>query len=374
MIMPQLKPIISVALVFLFVLPGKISGQPIAVNPGVDTTDQDIRSVIALWTSYLSSNPTKDNSKDSPFWADTEKSKFTNVDQLLYAISTDIRTYSMGNPTILYVKPNHDLFEIKTLFSWTDSAGMIYASCITSVFAKKEKDQYKLYNALTVNAAKWKTQKTGNITFHFPPSHTFDANKANSLLQSVNDLIKQWNLKAIPVDYYFADTYEEVEILRGLDYCAGMGNKDRPSGMSDVGSNTVFAGGLGENYFHEVVHLYMNRLFPKSPLVEGLAVFYGGSLGHDLKWHLSRLNGYLDQHPGINLYEPYKYWYMDNYTNPNSTIQGLLCLIAYKNGGLDKLKKLMLYEDMYAAMEKEFGVSKEQLNDYLREQIKAFKN
>jgi hypothetical protein len=192
-------------------------------------------------------------------------------------------------------------------------------------------------------------------------------------LYSIDDLIKLWNIKPIPIDYYFADAYEEVEHLRGLDYSIGMGNKDKPSGMSDIDNNTVFAGGLGENYFHEVVHIYLNKLFPKSSLVEGLAAFYGGSMGHDLKWHLTRLNDYLNHHTEINLNDLEKFWYMDNLTNPNSTIQGLLCLMAYKNGGLDKLKKLMSYQDTYIAIEKEFGIKRDVLNEYLRRQINANK-
>jgi hypothetical protein len=370
----QHRNIIILTISILFTVTIKTFGQQVTINAGVDTTDHKIKAVITLWTNYLKSKPDKDNIKDSPFWADTEKKKFSKVDQLLNAVNSDVSTYLMGNPTILYVKPKHDFFEIKTLFSWTDSLENVFVLCIASVFSKKENKQYKLYNALTVNSKNWKTENIGSVTFHFPQSHTFDKNEASKLLQSIDGLIKQWNLQTIPIDYYFADTYEEIQHLRGLDYSIGMGNKDKPSGMSDQETKTVFAGGLGENYFHEVVHIYLNKLFPKSPLVEGLAVFYGGSMGHDLKWHLTRLNDYLNQHPEINLNDLKKFYYMDNFTNPNSTLRGLLCYIAYKNGGLDKLKKLMSYKDTYSAIEKEFGIKKDGLNEYLRQQINANKN
>jgi hypothetical protein len=170
------------------------------------------------------------------------------------------------------------------------------------------------------------------------------------------------------------DTYEDIQHLRGLDYCAGMGNRDKPSGMADLENNNVFAGELGENYFHEMVHIYLNRVFPKSPFVDGLAVFYGGSMGHDLKWHLTRLSDYLSQHKEINLNDLEQFYYMDNFTNPKSTIQGLICDLAYKKGGLDKLKKLLSYEDIYTAIESEFRIKKGGLNEYLRQQINANKN
>jgi hypothetical protein len=370
----QHRHIILLTIVLFFTVATKIFAQQVAINPGVDTTDKDINAVTALWSNYLKSKPNKDNIKDSPFWADTEKKKFPKVDQLLNAISSDYPTYSMGRPTILYVKPQHGFYEIKTLFSWTDSSENVFAQCITSVFATKENEQYKLYNALTVNSKEWQTQTIGSVTFHFPQTHAFDKNEASKLLQSIDDLTKQWSLQSIPIDYYFADTYEAIQHLRGLDFCAGMGNKDKPSGMSDMEMNTVFSGGLGENYFHEVVHLYLNRQFPKSPLVEGLAVFYGGSMGHDLKWHLTRLSDYLSQHTEINLNDLEGFYYMDNFTNPNSAIQGLICYLAYKEGGLKKLKKLMSHADIYTALEKEFSIKKGNLNEYLRQQINANKN
>jgi len=368
------KHFIVLAIAIFFTTAIKTFAQQSTINAGVDTTDHDIKAVITLWTNYLQSKPNKDNIKDSPFWADTEKKKFSKVDQLLNAISSDYPTYSMGSPTILYAKAKQDFYEIKTLFNWTDSLESVYASSITSVFAKKENGQYKLYNALTLNSKNWKTEKLGSVTFHFPPSHTFDKKEAGKLLQSIEDLTKQWSLQIVPIDYYFADTYEEVEHLRGLDYAIGMGNKDKPSGMADIETKTVFAGGLGENYFHEVVHIYLNRLFPESSLVEGLAVFYGGSMGHDLKWHLTRLNDYLNDHTEINLNDLGKFWYMDNLTNPNSTIQGLLCYVAYREGGLNKLKELMSYTDTYIAIEKVLGIKKDGLDKYLRQQIKANKN
>lgn len=366
---------ISILRLFLFIsITNNIFAQHIAINNGIDTTDLNIKTVIKLWTNYLNSNPNKDNIKDSPYWANTEKEKYPKVDQLLNSINSEIPTYLMGQPTILYVKPKHDFFEIKTLFSTIDSLEHVYALCITSVFAKKENEQYRLYNALTVNSSDWKSEKIESVTFHFSSSYTFNETEANKLIRSIHNLTKQWELQTIPIDYYFANTYEEIQHLRGLDYFIGMGNRDKPSGMSDPEARTVFAGGLGENYFHEVVHIYLNNLFPKSPIVEGLAVFYGGSLGHDLKWHLARLNDYLNQHPEINLNDFENYWYMDNFTNPNSTLQGLLCHIAYQQGGLNKLKKLASYENIYIAIEKELGVNKDGIDHYLRQQLQLNKD
>ena len=362
--------------IFLLLLTtwSNVTGQMIAINPGVDSTDTEIKSALLCWSKYVQSRPNKFKIKDSPFWAESEKTKYPNVDQLLNAIDSDAPTYSMGYPTVIYAKPKNGLIEIKTLIGWPDSLRTIYLSCIISVFVKKEKEEYKLYNSLTINTQTWDSQINGSVTFHYPPKHKFNRLKADSLLQSILELTNKWSLQPIPIDYYYADTFEEIQHLRGLDYWVGMGNKDKPSGMADLDTKMVFCGGLGENYFHEVVHIYLNPLFPKSPLLEGLAVFYGGSMGKKLEWHITRLNSYLKQHPEIDLTHFESFWHMDNYTNPTSTIKGLICDLAFEKGGLVKLKYLLSHDDINMAIVKEFNIQKEEIGKFLRDQIELNAN
>src|SRR5215467_13169552 len=172
-------------------------GQEIAINLGVDTTDKEAKTVIAVWTNYLKLKPNKENIKDCPYWAQSQKKKYPKVDQLLNSINTETSTYSMGNATIIYVKPKNDFFEVKTLFGWSDSLHNVYPLCITSIFLKKENGEFKLYNALTVNSHDWQIKKIRSVTFHFQKTHIFDKMKANKLLSSIYVLTKQWNLREI---------------------------------------------------------------------------------------------------------------------------------------------------------------------------------
>jgi hypothetical protein len=63
---------------------------------------------------------------------------------------------------------------------------------------------------------------------------------------------------------------------------------------------------------------------------------------------------------------------MDNYTNPNSSILGLLCETAYRKDGLKGLKRIMNYDSLDIIFEKEFGIKPEQKNDFLRNLINTF--
>jgi len=362
-----------IILFFTLFLTTNCYGQNVFINPGVDTTDAEIVKAITIWTNYLNSKPNPENMRTSSFWDETEKKKYPVVDQLYNSLG-NTPPYELGKPTILYVKPDSQFILIKTLFSYSDSLRHTIAWCITNVYVKKESPVYKLYNALSKNISTWLVRKMGSVTFYYQPTYKFNEAKATRLIQSINHLAEEWKLKKIPINYYIGETYEQLQKLRGLEYAAGMGNRTKPSGISDAQNKSVYCGGLGENYFHEVVHLYLNPLNTNSALNEGVAVFYGGSMGHTLKWHLKRLDNYLDNHPEINLNKVDDFYYMDNFTNPNSTIKGLLCYLAYKKGDVQQLKKLLKYENIDSAIENEFGIKKQDFDHFLREQIKLNKD
>jgi hypothetical protein len=167
-------------------------------------------------------------------------------------------------------------------------------------------------------------------------------------------------------------TSDELQILKGFDFALPMGNRDKPSGISGDTDNQVFCAGLGENYFHEVVHVYLNRLYPKSPLKEGLAALYGGSMGHDLKWHLKRVDAYLEEHQEADLNNIEDFWYPDSHKNPGSAIRGLICQVIYEKDGIQGLRRLMSYSSLKEIFRDELKVENENLNSYLRRLIKKY--
>src|SRR6185437_14019354 len=108
----------------------------------------------------------------------------------------------------------------------------------------------------------------------------------------------------------------------------------------------------------------------QSPLREGLAVFYGGSMGNELAWHIKRLNQYLAKHEEVDLDKMDDFYYMDNYTNPRSAIAGLLSMDAYKKNGIAGLKNIMAYTSLDDIFLKEYNVGKGGWNVLLRKMIR----
>lgn len=240
---------------------------------------------------------------------------------------------------------------------------------IISFVVKGENQQYQFISPVNYYKQNWQKRKIRNVEFVFPKSHTFNVKKADSLIKLVKKLEIEWRLKPIEIEYIFTDTYDEIQSARGFIYSIGLGNRDKPSGISNDVDNIIYSAGNGENYFHEFVHVYLNRLHPKSPLNEGLAVYYGGSMGKPLKWHIQRLKNYLNNHKEIDLNKYDDFGYLDNFTNPDSAIKGMLCNIVFKKDGMIGLKRLAAYESMDEVFEKEFKFDLKNLNKELRELI-----
>lgn len=341
------------------------------LNPGVDTSFPEVKSALSFYNTYLSEFKGKKIPDMTKYWS-RDEIKLRNIpDQFIYA-QNDFPLYSQGyRPTILYIRPTDKYVQIKTQFSITDSSKNIITMAVTNHYVAFDHDHLPYFlNPMTKNLTSWLNKTVRNVIFYYPKYHTFNPKRADSLISSVVKLEKEWGLQPIGIRYYLADDNDELYKLRGFDYALLMGNKKKPSGISDDKDKQVFCAGLGENYFHEVVHLYLNQLYPKSPIQEGLAVMYAGSMGHPVEWHLKRVNQYLIDHPDADLGKVGDFWYADPYTNPSSTIQGMICNIVYKRDGISGLKRLMLHTSYKDIFEKEFRVKSDQLNAFLRKTIK----
>ncbi len=341
----------------------------IYINPGVDTTDSNIKAAIKFYSNYIGEFKGRKLPDFSKYWSAEDCKKYSVPDPSVYGIGGDYPTYSMTTTkTIHYVKPlKNGIINLKMIGGWVDSLKNFEPMYITNHYLEKKADgNFKLIQPIQFFKNSWQTKKVESITYYYPKYHSFDKKKANNLIRQIRELQQQWGLSPIAIEYFFADTYDEIQLIRGFDFTMGIGNVDKPMGISNQKDHTVFCAGSGEDYFHEVVHIYLNPLHPKSPLNEGLAAYYGGSLGNPIDWHIARLKAYLNQHQEIDLNKLQDFYYMDNYTNPGSAIQGLLCKLAYQKDGITGLKRIMSYTSMNEVFEKEFKMNIKQLNTELR--------
>jgi hypothetical protein len=344
------------------------------VQPNVDTSDTAIKKVANTWRKYLASEP--DSVYDNPYWNKKEKQEYKIFDFLRsgYLHSAIYKGYQ---PILLAVTPEEDhYYQIKTAFL----SQLQTILCVANVYAKKVNGSYKLFNALPLNTKDWQKRTVGTVTYHFKKGAHLDEKEAKRMNDYAKFLQTLYRIKPIHVNYYIGKNLDELMKLDGLETYMGMGNPFKISGYSDVANGIIFSGGGGAYYPHEMTHIYVNRRFPNTNKVflEGIAVYYGGSMGHPLKWHLKRLNNYLHKRPEISLRNFFSFSYMDNYTNPQTIIGGLLLKLAFKKGGTAAGRKLMRagqsHSDFYEAVKDVFGVDRNHLNKFLRHKIKAAAN
>ncbi|MFC5046158.1 hypothetical protein ACFSTE_04680 [Aquimarina hainanensis] len=352
-----------------FILSTHVFAQKVTYNHIVDSTDTETKEVISLIENYL--NSTSKDQKENPFWNTEEQLNHKNFDFLESEFTPSLY---MGFPVhVLSIKFKNDVCQIKVQFSYYKEDGTPYILAIVNYIAKKENGRYKLYNALSHNKQQWNCTTVGVVDFYYPKYHSFNYQKAQKLTNFITAICKHFAVPIKPFEYFLADDYDEIQVLKGIDYYLGMGGKSIPGGKAT--DDKVYCGGLGEYYVHEVFHLQIGQHFPDKHFwtSEGIATFLGGSRGKDLSWHIKRTNRYLQQHPEIDLKEMLKLTNLDHQTSYHYVLGGLIAKKIWEKGGWDSLKDLMSSgvtdDNYYRAIEKNLEVKRTDLNAYIRAQL-----
>ena len=348
-----------------------ISSQNITWQTYIDTSDAEIRNVIEVFTNYVHSSP--DSLYDNPYWNESEKHEYTYFDFLEKEFQPSL---FMGFPVhILSIKSKRGWYQIKAQFSYCGENGIPVVLCIVNYFARKDRNgDYKLWNALTLNRMNWEHTRSGYVDFYYPSYHRFDSLKAAKLNDFVIDICRNLDVEPFPFEYYMADDFDEIQQLRGIDYWMGMGGEIKPTGRSWY--DKVYCSGMGENYFHEPYHILIDKYYPNKHywISEGMATYLGGSRGRSMDWHIRRANNYLLEHPEINLNNMLELATIDQYTDYRYVLGGLICKNVYEKGGWEMIKDFMnsgkTDEDYYRAIEKYLGVKREDLDTYLRTELR----
>ena len=348
----------------------------VSVHPLVDTSQADIRQAVAVWSAYLRARP--DSIRHSPFWIEAEQTQSPRFDLLEREFEPTLyRGYPIQILSVLGFPDG--FYQIKSLFGGNNPKGrspLIF--CIANVYARPDSSgKWLLYNALPINRARfWNSQQMGHVTYYFPPYHTFNKQKAKQLNQFIDNLCQQFNVPAKPVDYYLADTPDELRQLRGFDYEAVSSGQLKPTGRAI--DDRVFCSGLDEFYPHEIVHVYLDAYYPNQhPWVsEGMATYLGGSRSQPLDWHLARVASHLRQHPEIELRTMLSLVTLDEFTDYRYALGGLLARAVFTKGGLPLLKQFMQSgradSAYYAALEQFLGLKRVNLNADIRRMLASY--
>lgn len=352
---------------------------PVTLAAGIDTTNNnDKKMIFNLWKDYLNSQP--DSTYNNPYWNEIEKRKYVSFDLInnagflspsLYGLS-----YRGGKNVVLSITPFGDFYIIKSLFYFSYPDKSIYPLAIVNYIAKKEYGNYTLSNFLSYYTNGWQKRNIGYFNYFYHPNHPFDIHKANEANDYYIRLSKLFEINLDTMDYYIAENCDKIFELQGFDFVVGIGSENNLCGFYDANNNIIYSNTIaGEDYRHEITHTILKK-FPNSGIFHlGIVTYWGGENAHfnkPLNYHIKRVNDYLIKHPEINLNNFIEDFYqLDEYTSPHYIIAAIFCHEAIEKGGINKLKKLFSYgnENSYKAIEKEFGIKRSSLNEYLRQKI-----
>lgn len=330
-------------------------------NIGVDTTSIKNKEYLNYLERYMSEMAFDSEVSPQEFFDSTDVNRFVEPDYIMKLIG-ERRLYQQMDRTVLSVRDFEDYTRIQVMFSYESDNYPFQVFGIGNYYMQREGDRIWMRVPAAVLTEDWHTATVRNVRYHFPSYHQFNRVKAIELRKKIEQLEADWELDPIDIEYYFADTPDEIEALKGFEYNFYLAKNTPVGGFAFIDEGYTFSSGWGEAYFHEVVHIYLNRIYPDAVLQEGIAVYYGGSMGQDAEWHYSRLLDYLRAHPEVSPTSS-EFYYMDEKTNPQTTLASAICSYIYMNDGLTGLKRAMEYESYSELYLEEFELEAEEEYD-----------
>lgn len=312
------------------------------IHSRVDTSKQETREIVALWTNYLSSSP--DSVYNNPYWNETEKKKYPDFDftrAFIYQIPS-VQLLNYYKPTILSVEKEGENYAIRTLFNAEGLEGIYKKSnpwCITKLYAVKENNRWKLKNALPILTQDWKRKTVGKITFIYPPEHRFNetlADKANKFCDSIVMKFQFPDWK--PFDFYITKSGDELGKLLGFDffyagYATGTTMNDERILLNSFDS---------EWYPHEFVHMIDGYNKRHGIIEEGFATWASAqsSLETTFEEGAKKLAQQLAKNDTVTFHhilnKKWGWQFVAYYTTG-----AIICKLVYDKGGISALKKLL---------------------------------
>jgi len=144
----------------------------------------------------------------------------------------------------------------------------------------------------------------GPITYIVQPGHTFDEGKARNAVRFADSVAAMFGVQRITeLNYYVADTPEELHRILGLDFMVG----GEQASYSDAARQMILVANpvFGENHRHELTHSVLAPLMMagNTPGIvnEGIATWLGGSLGKSFPDVMREYAAFLTAHPAITL-------------------------------------------------------------------------
>ncbi len=405
---------IFTALFLIFVVTSAFSqikiNRTVVVKPFIDTTTAEFRGIFGLWERYMDTlyvytvkshfKIKETNESINSFWSDYDKEHYSFPDLAQSLTAAAMSFYPIEDEYFLgFSHRDTNLFELKTMFiSLNEKVFHNTPDIIISQPVIKVGNTYKLYNKFSwlLEWEKIIEQKIGNITYYYSPTYKFNNKDADLLADRIQQFITGFQIEDVPeIKYLVGDNMTELYSWLGIDYYNIDFNgtlMSRVAGRAVPLNNMILSGNGGENYMHEIIHILLKdmRKGRYGYFEEGIACYFGEHVGHSYAYHVKRLKKYFEKNKWIDLsenlenyykntetdhsYEPLKGNLGENYkaygdgeTNFTYIINAVLCDMAFREGGYDLVKKMLIakadnVEEFYPVIEKYLGIKRKRVD------------
>lgn len=376
----MIRTLLSTGLFLFLVGANQVYGQQtkidVTIHSRVDTTQKEIKEVADLWIGYLNSKP--DSLHDNPHWNTAEKLNYKNFDfsiPYLYQFPSN-QLLDYYKPTILSIEKEGDYYGIRTMFAADGLEGEYRKSnpwCITKLYAINENGKWKLKNALPIITENWTKKPIGEITFIYPPNHTFDEDLAKKAIQFCNEISEEflfphWQ----PFDFYITNSGDELGKLLNFDfsfagYTTGIG----------MNENRMLLSGLGSEFYpHEFIHLIVPTLHRHGLIEEGFATWKGGQGGKTFEESAVILANEIVLNQTVTftdvLTKKWGWQYAAFYTTG-----AIFFKVAYDKGGIVLVKKLLETpnerDELIRTICSVFEIEEKEIDSFWRSEVLKFK-
>ncbi len=398
------KQILLLLLIFFSSI-NSYAQREVQIRQYLDTTNVVFQDIFQLWKSYgddLCSNEfAKTNIDTKKYWAESEIEEYGEAYNLYQLVAYN---YFIFKEFFIGInKRNDTLYELQTSF-YSDFDIPFNLCYVITIPVIKTKGVYKFINKFSLNKKSLNKKRIGFIEFYYPKDYSFNKKQAKKIVEKVESFARNIGLKDIkPIRYYLQNTYTDILHSFGVttalnDYCNA--KNVNIEGRADFKSRLIYYTKEGENSAHEIIHILIHDIRNDDSYCffdEGVCSYFGDHNSLPYSFQVLSLKNFLNNNPKINLSQylttaykisenqytsdtigqenNIKTWMVGDSTNYSYMIMATICDIAFRQGGYDKVKQMILDaqdgEAMYGVIEKHLGIKRQDIDKYIREFLNA---
>jgi hypothetical protein len=359
------------------------------INPYVPIWESDSlekKEAMNIWAKYLQSkDSTDDNSK---YWNQKDINRYGYVSEFYVrqlGKSTLYNSNTYYKPSILHIKKIADsTYILKTAFTHNESDGFAKIVHIVNVMAIPEGGEFKLKSMLDYNLEilSYQQKKVGSITFFYRKNHVFNAKLAQKFDSLNTATAIQFGVeKPISFQYYLLEDSKELYQLQGYDFHYYTVNISKNDGMTLYGKSPMIYSTNNKEYFHhELIHLYVSQKFNTFGgfFEEGIASFLG-DCGYQPELpftdHLKNVATYVKNNSNYSFADLSNLKIIDGKTNMPYFTAALFCKVMNEREGLLGIFRLLDNpngDDPYTVIEKVIRIKKENIDTFIKQELKKY--